>query len=407
MVIMFFAFPALLAGRFNFASANEIIITNSPLPLVATPAVSLLDRIAQAKQLLVKSKPLKFEERRVGKTAKKELVRKQIALALFNQTTGQIFERRVWVKENDIKNYKKTWQVTFTPDMKGESLNIQPQWWNSFNTAYQVIDHPELVVLANKYLFPTASVPYPGERSKTQYSEILYVPLSDSLQQGELVQSGKDHIGKMVDAAFQSLQLKNVQSQSVPGKLVTDVVNKDFVKNIIVVEHVDPDAFSISSDGGRLLTERVLATIGANQDRAYSYTGSPAGASGIAQFIRSTYNTTNKNYPTAGLISDFSLGMADHENAFKAMVLFFDSHKKEIEGKITRKDVLAQFGGGVTEEMLALAYNGGSTKVIRSVNNYGLAWISSQLNFSVPRIFRPETIGYFNKFEAVKNLNLF
>ncbi len=69
--------------------------------------------------------------------------------------------------------------------------------------------------------------------------------------------------------------------------------------------------------------------------------------------------------------------------------------------------MLAQFGGGVTEEMLALAYNGGSTKVIRSVNNYGLAWISGQLNFSVPRIFRPETIGYFNKFEAIKNLNLF
>lgn len=406
-VVIFFAFPALSAGRFNFVSAREIVITNSSLPSVVTPTISLLDEIAQARQLLQKSKPLKFEEQRIRKTSKKELVRKQIALAILDQDSGQIFERRVWIKESDIKNYQKIGYIVLVPDLKNEPLDIQVQWWNSFNTPYIITGNPNMVVLANKYLLPTTSVPYPNERSRTQYSEIIYTPYSDVFHQSEIIKAGKDHIDKMVDAAFQSLQLRNVKSQSVPGKLVTDVVNKDFVKNIIVVEHVDPSAFAIAGDGGRLLTDRVLAIIGANQDKAYSYTGSPAGASGIAQFIKSTYSSTRNNYPTAGLIPDFGLGMANHENAFKAMVLFFDSHKKAIEDKIMRKDVLAQFGGGVTEEMLALAYNGGSTKVIRSVNNYGLAWISGQLDSSVPRIFRPETIGYFNKFEAIKNLNIF
>lgn len=415
LVASFFIFEnTLIIGESNtLALVGDNLVLASSKPVFSDIPWNLSDKISEAKQLLMDSKPLGLEYARIGKTAKQELVRKQIALAILDKNTGKIFERRIWVRESDIKNYQKTRVITLMPDLYSqagineEQLDIQAQWWNSFNTPYQIAGHQEFIVIANKYPLLTSSVPFPKERSKNQYSEIIYVPFSDALQRPEIVQAGKDHIEKMVDAAFQSLQLRDVKSKSVPGKLVTEVVNKDFVKNIIVVEHIDPGAFAVASDGGRALTERVLAIIGSNQDKAFAYTGSPAGASGIAQFIKSTYNITRKNYPTAGLVSDFNLGMADHVNAFKSMVLFFDSHKQEIENKITRKDVLTQIGGGVNEEMLALAYNGGPGKVIRSVNNYGLAWISSQLNLTRPAIFRPETIGYFNKFEAIKNLNLF
>ena len=43
------------------------------------------------------------------------------------------------------------------------------------------------------------------------------------------------------------------------------------MRNIIIVEHVDPDGFRNSIDDGQKLSERVLAIIGANQERAYRY----------------------------------------------------------------------------------------------------------------------------------------
>lgn len=172
------------------------------------------------------------------------------------------------------------------------------------------------------------------------------------------------------------------------------------------MEHIDPSSFNFSNDGGQELTERVLALIGANQKLAYRYTGSPAGASGLAQFIKSTYKSTVSSYPKAGLMKDFSLGMADHTNAIEAMILFFDSRKKEIADKVKRKDILNSLG--ITEEMLAAAYNGGGGKVASSVNKFGMAWISSQLDLpSWKRIFKAETIDYVKKFQSVKSLNLF
>lgn len=154
------------------------------------------------------------------------------------------------------------------------------------------------------------------------------------------------------------------------------------------------------------MTERVLAIIGANQNFAYRYTGSPAGASGLAQFIKSTYQIIVARYPKARLIKDYNLGMADHTNAIKAMVLFFDNNKKELDNKITRRDVLNQIG--VTEEMLAAAYNTGTSKVIKSVNKYGLAWISDRLDLaSLGNTLKKETLNYLKKFQSIKDLGIF
>ena len=134
--------------------------------------------------------------------------------------------------------------------------------------------------------------------------------------------------------------------------------------------------------------------------------GFSCGCFGVSQFIKPTYNNIVAKYLEARLIKNYDTGMADHTNAIKAMVLFFDSHKKDIASKITRREIVKPLG--ITEEMLAATYNGGPGRVVRSVNKFGLAWISGQLN--LPRtgqIFRQETISYIKKFQAIKNLNLF
>ena len=401
---------AMLLTALVFASsvfAQEFIYNAPPNTSVSPTSspISLSAKVETAKNLLQSSAPLVVEQKNITKT-KRQVVRKQIALAILDKTTSEISEHRFWVKEGEIKNYNKTKVINLEPVSQTENLSIKVVWWNSFNSVYEVANRPDMIIIANRYPLPSKSIPDPKQRSAREYTDIVYVPYSDQLQTPELVQAGKDYIKEMVDVAFASLQTNNVKSRSVPGQLVSDIVNKDFLKNIIVVEHVDPTAFAIANDDGRNLTDRVLTIIGTNRENAYAYTGSPAGANGIAQFISPTYKTMRLTYPSAKLITDFMLGTATHDNAIKAMALFFDAYKREITDKVTRKQVLAQLGG-VSEEMMSMAYNGGPNRVVRAVNTYGAKWLTSQLTASVTKVFRPETLNYITKFQSIRDLHLF
>lgn len=388
---------------FSFTFANELV-TDRPSPAPPTPTPELFklsDKIAEGLDLLKHSPPLVLENKviryksgRIITTS--EALRKQIALAIFNTKNGAVFEKRVWVKEAEIKNYGKTKMLTLEPAGASEPLDIQPKYWNSFNTFYEVKGRPELIVVANKYLLESKYLTGLPEKSKNKYSEIFYVPYSVALHRPELVEAGKRYLEAKVDAVFADLAQRGV---------INNPVSKEFIKTIMLVEHVDPDSFFIAADGGKELTERVLVIIGANQGHAYRYTGSPAGANGLAQFIKPTYNTMVRNYPPAGLIADYALGMADHTNAIKAMVLFFDAYKKDIAVKVINKNILSQLG--ITEEMLAATYNGGPNRVIRAVNNYGLAWLGRQLELpKSKRNFKTETLDYIKKFLAIRELKI-
>lgn len=390
----------------NFAFASEININNDrpspPVPITTAEPYRLIDKISEGITILKKSPPLTYETKVIryksGKIIKTdELLKKQIALAILDTATGEIFEKRVWVKEEEIKNFRKTGIVTLTAVEPNELLDIQPRQWNSFNTFYGIVSRSDLVVVANKYLLESRYLENLPERAKTKFSEIIYVPYSTALHQPEIIAAGKNYLERIINLAYEDLNTKNA---------VKDPVNKDFVRNIILIEHIDPDLFNLAVDGGQGLSERVLAIIGANLGHAYRYTGSPAGASGLAQFIKPTYQTIVRNYSAAGLVKDYSLGMADHVNAVKAMVLFFDAHRREIEKKINRREIVKNLG--ITEEMLAATYNGGPTRVIKSLNKFGLAWISQQFDLpKAKRIFRKETLDYILKFRSIKELEVF
>lgn len=382
----------------------QLIVTSTPWPY------KLSDKIQEGFLFLKKTPPLTYETKTArlknGKLIKtNELVRKQIDFAVLNTISGEIFEKKSWVKEVDIKNYRKTGALSLT-SADNVQIDIQPKLWNSFNSFYEVVGHPEMAVIANKYLIASNLLGNLPEKSKLNYSEIIYSPYSLALHQPEIIQAGKDYLEKNTNSAFEGLNKSYVKSKSVAGQMATSVVSKDFVKNIILVEHVDPDSFAMATDGGKELIERILTIIGTNQDHAYRYTGSPAGASGMAQFIKPTYQTIVAKYPEAGLIKDYNLGMADHSNAIKAMVLFFDLYSKDITGKIIKPEIIRQLG--ITEEMMAAAYNGGPNRVVSSVNKYGLAWLSQQFNLpKTQRIFRTETLQYLNKFRSISKLDIF
>ena len=398
----------------NLDYAKEVVVVNESIsPTVSeTVQFTMLDKIKEGRELLRKSSPLEYETKyytlkRGVKIKTGDLVRKQVALAVLNKNTGEVFEQRFWVKEQDIKNYKKTKIINVQLVSSGAdtgALNVN--WWNSFNSDYSFPDKQELIVVANKYLFPSKYLSGLPEKTGGQYTDIVYVPYSKKLHLSEIVEAGKKYLEKNIEQAFIELEAAKVKSRSLPGALITDGISRDLLRNIMVVEHIDPDGFRSATDGGQELSERVLTIIGANQEYAYRYTGSPAGASGLAQFIQPTYKNMVSKYPEAKMIKDYNAGMANHSNAVKAMVLFFDSHKKEISNKITRKEIAKPLG--ISEDMLAATYNGGPGRVVKAVNKLGLAWFTSQLKLSrANQIMRQETLNYVKKFQAVKSLNLF
>jgi hypothetical protein len=403
-IIPVMALGLLVFWESGFDWAKELEIKNDPIPPFSL--FNFQEKIREAVLLLKSSPPLVYETK--NRKPSGELARRQVALAVLDKNTGEISEKRIWVIEQEIKNYKKTGVLNIVSSQDTISqfnIDVKIKWWNSFNTFYEIENRPDLAVVANKYLLPSDRLSGLPEKSETKYTDIVYVPYSRPLHLPDIIEAGKRYLDDCVNRAFEQLESEGVVSRSLPGNSATAAVSKDFIKNIVLVEHIDPDSFLAAGDGGKELTERVLIIIGANQDTAYRYTGSPAGASGLAQFIKPTYQAIVAEYPEARLIKDYNLGMADHVNAVKAMVLFFDNYKKEIDDKITRRDVIGQIG--ITEEMLAAAYNGGPGKVARSVNKYGLAWISSQLN--LPRaaaVFRGETINYVKKFQSVRSLGI-
>ncbi len=350
--------------------------------------------------MLRASPPLRYETKIIRK--KTELVRKQVALAILNTVTDEIFEKRFWIVESEIQKFNTTGTMTFQPVDDTRPITVQVKWWNSFNTYYEIPDHPYFLVIANKYLLLSKNLGSLPERSKKEYTDIVYVPYSKNIETPEIIDSGKQYIEKNIEKAYADLDALTVRSKSTPELPITSAISRDLVRNIMLVEHIDPQQFSIADDHGLELAQRVLAIIGSNRELSYRYTGSPAGANGLAQFIEPTYKTMVTSYPSAKMIKNYSLGMADHQNAVKAMVLFFDSHKKTIHDRL--QDTILSQQLGITEEMLAAAYNGGPSRVIRSVNTYGFSWLTTQLSGNTKPIFRRETIDYLKKFQAVQQL---
>src|SRR3989344_6381352 len=136
----------------------------------------LADKVEEAKQLLENSPKLQFEESqqvdRKGKVIKKkgqtvwEMTRKEIALAILDTETGQVFEKRYWLniaeinKASDLRKKYQNNPEKFprfqSSDINNEEFMAVSNWWNSFNSDISVTKEGETVnqyaVIANKYL---------------------------------------------------------------------------------------------------------------------------------------------------------------------------------------------------------------------------------------------------------------
>jgi len=214
-----------------------------------------------------------------------------------------------------------------------------------------------------------------------------YTPFSAPLLNGRVVEDGRDYLNTAVTVASMKLHKAKVMSR-VDRSLPVSAVIPSIVPTILaLIEHIDPER--MQTESATDLTQEVLAILGANQERSYRFSVSPAGARNLMQFIAPTYLETRRLYPAAKLHPDFIAGMDDHENAMMAAMLLADFNLAMAPAELQRK---LRADSRELGRYLAACYNGGPVRVLRMMKQYGDDWASKLL---------PETVMYVKKYEAV------
>lgn len=234
-------------------------------------------------------------------------------------------------------------------------------------------------------------------RRLSRGGEGVYSPYCDELSTPIVVHEGKKYLHRVIDQAYEELRVKQVKSLAFPDKLVTDVISKDVVHNIALIEHIDD--YRLRQEGIESLIDVVYATLGLNREKAYNLAPSSAGAGGLHQFMPKTYASMVNRYPGAGLIVHFGQGVADHVNATKATFVLMDHDLSRLTVK-ERETVLSN--REVARGFFASTHNGGPSCPKNAYRNFTCAAEmfrkSGEFVKSNPS---PENRAYVEKMHAV------
>ena len=260
-------------------------------------------------------------------------------------------------------------------DVLTPGYQLQVRRDNGFNSDIAVMTPVGGRVLAVKY-------PVMNDRNRfgaaVPVIQAVYTPFSEEIMTPEVIKEGLEVQDDLIDKAYKKLKERQVYSAAFPGRKITDVIPKDMLTVLLLNEHIDPGEFR-SAASAPFLVKKVLTIIGANREKAYAYTISPAGAFGLVQMIPSTYRLLLNRYPAAGLDPSFASGMTDAVNAVMAQVLLCDADWKTIR---EIEDVPADRIG----PYLAAAYNGGVGRVLSILRHDKNDWMEAPDGSSRPTI---------------------
>jgi hypothetical protein len=386
---------------------------------IESPSGGLLSRIEEARKLVkdervqllkgtVGTRRVRVGRRKYQDVPIEGIVGREMALAIMNPE-GEIKIVRAIKRDREFE--------VLTP---GFVISVRRE--NGINTDFACVFPAAGKVLAVKY-----PVSNEGNRfgAGDPVIEAVYTPYSAEIKTEEVIKEGIEIQERFVRKAYSRIKDKGVLSYAFPGRKVADVIPPDVLQVLLMNEHIDPGEFK--SEGlTRALVERVLTVIATNKESAYSYSVSSAGARGLVQMIPSTYYLIANKYPTAGLMKEFSRGMADPINAVVAQLLLCDSDWQAIR---TRSDIpperigpylAAAYNGGVGRVLSMLAYNKTDwmeepdanqrpTKVVtekvavkKRTRRGRLTTVYVSKSYSVP-IFRNETSKYVSQYHWISD----
>lgn len=344
----------------NSSSPKPQWLLNPMPPISATSLtceVSLLSVIERARTLL-RNEHVSYTPWAPGRREKRE-----VKLALANLKTGSIHIASGWMSGDNLFLYNK-------------NIQFDVEWMNGFNSAINIINPDNTAVVAILYAIE------PSRQKIYGTSAILYTPFSSALLQPELVQAGKQYLLKQIAAAQN--ELHHVASQAFPGRSLkrSPAFSAEDYLHIILAEQMDPGRFyAILGDNPRLgkrqqgnfkqLADRILVIVGANQETAYRFTGSPAGAHGLTQFTPVGMRTVWENYPDSGIPQNFFKATSHHDSAIKAKICLLDHYLAQLASAYPRLR-----GSRYEKYAAAAAYNGGPKRVLDGLKQFGMLWLN-------------------------------
>jgi hypothetical protein len=388
VAVVLFGWPFLAAAESDSSSAAELLGFSDSSAAPVTEAAEPIDlETATADNLLdaVKLAKLKLEQERQKRLGiwggqppsySEFPARAEIILAIWRQDVGVVNlyladkqGRNLWVK---------------SPGAPPVSVSYHARLYSR----YYIWPGHQATVVGVLY-------PYMEERGgRFHTKEVVYVPTTSAMRTPELLTAGSDYLSYLVRDAFAELKKRQVKSRAFPGQLLADVIDPYLIKSVVVIEHSDHRTLLSENDPESVLG-RFYVDLAVNQDNAFAYAESHAGALGLAQFMPSTYALFVRNRPDIGLIPDFQNGMADHQNAVMAEAAYFDDTLALLPEEI-RSDYLAN--PALAADFLAAAYNGGISRVRKAYANFGEAWDQSHNSYYSLRM---ETVWYVAKLRKV------
>lgn len=326
-----------------------------------------------------------------------------VTLAVWNERTDEI--KLVWVRKNGMK---------LTVETEGVDAPIRVKRTNGVNSEFVMDDGGERRVVAVRYpIFKDISKSRRNPRYELE--DVVYTPYSSRIHDAETVAWGVETLRASIAKAFEAYRAAGIRSRAFPDRLLADVIDPKLVEQIAIIEHLGETA--LFGEDARRAFESVYVIIAANQDDAFDYSRSSAGARGLVQFIPSTYALMTRR-PELGLIKDFEAGMTDPVNAIKSQIAYLDAELASMP--LAVKDLYSVDNARVGE-YLAAAYNAGGARVRRAIDRWGDAWSephdseiaaaakrhgsrSAQANILRSATLKRETVIYVKKLRAVRAL---
>jgi hypothetical protein len=297
------------------------------------------------------------KNKKTGKTtkiiSKYNLTDKDIALAILDPASGNI------ITTVGRLNGKT---MTF-PD---PAVNVKLTYFNGVNSRFEIDQPSGGTVLALKYLI---SNPDSGSKAAIEkgLSPSLYVPYSQNLNTPDVIAYGQNYLNGVINTVVG--QLYGLPSFAIPGQNITQAVPPAFIKSLVYAEHSDTTALLNGNAQNALDQMNILLALNGPDTYKYSVSNDGYASRGIAQFVKSTYESLVRRHPEAFLNPDYVAGMQDHVNSIKAMYLLLDDYAGDVRVKASQGFVASRvFDYG------AASYNGGTTRVANAVKNFGDTW---------------------------------
>jgi hypothetical protein len=229
-------------------------------------------------------------------------------------------------------------------------------------------------------------------KGRTFDEEPSATPAASKTGTGTDAGKGADHLRRISAEASNNLRRRGVMSRAFPSRSVTDVIPRDILTAIPVIEHVD--ASKIRDDGSHAAVRDVLSFIG--RKKPGSYAASNKGASGLFQIMVNSYAGIRKRYSEAQLDPSFSQGMRNETNAAMAAYLLLDESLASVEKN--RRDTLMQ-SPETLRRFLATAYNAGSRRAVSALESGSRNNMQLELSH---RNLPKETQAYLRKLAAYR-----